>query len=359
MGRRGPGKQHQAGVNRGLFRLSVILASSGGGSLGTSMKKILCGLASLALTLAVAPAVLAQSYPIKPVKIYVGFPPGGPSDTSTRILAEELAKALGQPFVIESKPGAGGNIAADAVARATPDGYTLFAGNSGALGVNPSLYAMLPFDAAKDFHPITMMVVTPMVFMVPSAGPANSLGALIALLKKDGARANYGTPGVGTLPHIVAEMFKNQAQVRSEHVPYRGTGPMMEGLTSGELHWALDSPVAAAGPARAGKVRVLAITAESRWPSLPEVPTTAESGLPALIEHAWFALVGPAGLPRDVVTRLHGAASAALHKPELNERMVNLGMQPKPMSPEDTAKYMADTRERWGEVVRANRMKVE
>ena len=308
---------------------------------------------------AFAPAAFAQTYPAKPVKIYVGFPPGGPSDTSTRILAEELSKSLGQPFVIESKPGAGGNIAAQTAARATPDGYTLFAANSGALGVNPSLYAVLPFDAARDFQPITLMVVTPMVFMVPAESPVHSLGDLIALLKREGVKMNYGTPGIGTLPHIVGEIFKDRAQVKSEHVPYRGTGPMMEGLTSGELQWALDSPVAAAGPARSGKVRVIAITAEARWPTLPDVPTTAEAGLPGLVEYAWFALVGPAGLPTEIVATLYDASAAALARPDVIERMINLGLEPKPMTPDATAQFMADTRERWGRVVKEQGIKVE
>ena len=195
--------------------------------------------------------------------------------------------------------------------------------------------------------------------MVPTDSPANSLGDLIALLKKEGAKMNYGTPGIGTLPHIVGEIFKDRAQVKSEHVPYRGTGPMMEGLTSGELQWALDSPVAAAGPARAGKVRIIAITAEARWPTLPNVPTTAEAGLPGLVEYAWFALVGPAGLPKEIVARLYDAAGAALAKPDVVEHMINLGLQPKPLTPDATAQFMADTRERWGKVVKEKSIKVE
>jgi tripartite-type tricarboxylate transporter receptor subunit TctC len=320
-------------------------------------------LAATALALAAAiflPATAsAQTWPAKPVRILIGFPPGGPSDTSTRVVADELAKALGQPFVIESKPGAGGNIAAETTAKSSPDGYTLFAANSGALGVNPSLYRSLPFDAAKDFAPITLMVVTPMILMVNAESPAKSLPDLVKAMRANGKAMNFGSPGIGTLPHIFGEMFKNQVRGDSAHVAYRGTAGLMDALVKREVDWALDSPIAGIGLAKSGKIRILAIAAAERWPTLPEVPTTAQSGIPGIEAYAWFALVGPAGLPDDIVAKLNAAATAALKKPEVAEKLLALGLEPKPMSPEATARFMAETREKWGAVVRANNIKVE
>jgi len=313
----------------------------------------------LLLAFAFLPAALAQSWPTKPVKILTGFPPGGPGDTTSRILGEEFAKAFGQPVVVENKPGAGGNIAAYAVAQSPPDGYTLFSANSGALGVNPTLYEKLPFDAAKDFQPITMMVVTPMVFFVSANSPHATLGDLIAALKKDGARMNYGSPGIGTLPHIVGERFKSRLNVASTHVPYRGATMLVEDVANGDLHWSLDAPINILSAAKAGRIRLIAITAAARWPTLPEVPTTAEAGVPDFIDNAWFALVGPAGMPRDIVMKLHGVAIAALKKPDVVEKLLNLGLEAKPMSPQETEAYIAETRARWGAVVKATGMKVE
>jgi tripartite-type tricarboxylate transporter receptor subunit TctC len=293
------------------------------------------------------------------VKILIGFPPGGPSDTSTRLVAEEMTKALGQPFVIESKPGAGGNIAAESVAKSAPDGYTLFAANSGALGVNPSLYASLPFDAAKDFSPITMMVVTPMIVMTPESNPAKTLAELVGAMRARGKEMNYGSPGIGTLPHITGEALKAAVGGGSAHVAYRGTAGLTDALVKAEVQWALDSPIAGIGLAKAGKIRILAIAAAERWPTLPDVPTLAESGIPGIEGSAWFGLVGPAGLAPDIVARLNAAAVAALKKPDIGEKLIALGLAPSPMTPAETAKFMADTREAWGKVVRANGIKVE
>jgi tripartite-type tricarboxylate transporter receptor subunit TctC len=322
----------------------------------------LCGLtvsAVLTVVLACASASFAQGYPTKPVRIVIGFTPGGPSDSSTRIIAEDLGRTLGQPFLIENKPGAGGNLAADTVAHAAPDGYTLFLANSGAFSVNPSLYATLPFDPVKDFTPITMTVTTPLVIIVGTNSPAKTLGDLIAMIKRDGAAMNYGTPGIGTLPHIAGEILKERIGGKSTHVPYRGSAQEVEGVMKGEVQWSVDAPVTAVGPLKAGQIRLLAISSEKRLPILPDVPTTAEAGIPELNDGPWYALVGPAGLPNDIVAKLHGATVAALRKPEVIERMTPLGLEPKPMTPAETAAYMAATRERWAKVIKATGMKVE
>jgi tripartite-type tricarboxylate transporter receptor subunit TctC len=320
-------------------------------------------LAAFAIALAAVASLAgasAQTYPTKPVKFVVGFPPGGPGDTSTRIMADALSKALGQQFVVENKTGAAGNLAVESVARAAPDGYTLLSGNSGALAVNPSLYPSLPFDAAKDFTPITMMVLSPMVFFISAESPVKSLPELVELMKSRGADLNYGTPGVGTLPHLAVEALKLRLKLQSTHVPYRGTGPMMEGVLKGEVQWAMDAPVGPIGQARAGKVRILAVAGRERWPTLPDVPTVKETGVPGIEEaYAWFALMGPAGLPRDIVQRLYEPAIAALKDPQVKERMVNVGLAPSPMTPEETAAFMDKERTVWGAVVRENNIKLE
>jgi tripartite-type tricarboxylate transporter receptor subunit TctC len=313
------------------------------------------------LALALAPALaFAQGYPNKPVKFVVGFPPGGPGDTSTRIMADALSKALGQQFVVENKTGAAGNLAVESVARAAPDGYTLLSGNSGALAVNPSLYPSLPFDAAKDFTPITMMVLSPMVYFVLADSPIKSLPDLAAQMKTRGAELNYGSPGIGTLPHLAVEAMKKKLGIQSTHVPYRGTGPMMDGVMKGEVQWSMDAPVGPIGQAKSGKVRILAVAGRERWPTLPDVPTVRETGIPGVDEaYAWFALMGPAGLPKDIVQRLYEPAVAALKDPQVKERMVNLGLAPTPMTPEETAAFMDKERTLWGAVVRENNIKLE
>ena len=309
---------------------------------------------------ALTTAAHAQGYPNKPGKFVVGFPPGGPGDTSTRIMADALTKALGQQFLVENKTGAAGNLAVESVARATPDGYTLLAGNSGALAVNPSLYPSLPFDAAKDFTPITMMVLSPMVFFVVAESPIKSLPGLVEAMKARGAQLNYGTPGIGTLPHLAVEALKRQLDIQSTHVPYRGTGPMMEGVLKGEVQWAMDAPVGPIAQQKSGKVRILAVASRARWPTLPDVPTVKETGIPGVTEaNAWFALRGPAGLPKDIVNRLYEPAVAALRDPQMKERMVNMGLAPTPMTPEATAKFMDAERILWGKVVRENNIKLE
>jgi tripartite-type tricarboxylate transporter receptor subunit TctC len=325
------------------------------------MKQRLLSVIAVALTiLAPLAGTSAQTYPSKPVKFVVGFPPGGPGDTSTRMMADALSKALGQQFVVENKTGAAGNLAVESVARATPDGYTLLSGNSGALAVNPSLYPSLPFDAAKDFTPITMMVLSPMVYFVPADSPVKTLPELVQQMKARGAELNYGTPGTGTLPHLAVEALKKQLGIQSTHVPYRGTGPMMEAVLKGEVQWAMDAPVGPIGQARAGKVRILAVASRERWPTLPDVPTVRETGIPGIEEaYAWFALMGPAGLPKDIVTRLYEPAVAALKDPQLKDRMLGLGLAPTPMTPEETAAFMDKERTLWGAVVRENNVKLE
>ena len=315
--------------------------------------------AAFTLVFAAVPAAFAESWPTKPVKILIGFTPGGPSDSSTRIIADELTKTLGQAFLIENKPGAGGNLAADTVAHAAPDGYTLFLANSGAFGVNPSLYEKLPFDPVKDFTPITMTVTTPLVIIVGADSPAKTFGDLVTMLKKDGANTNYGTPGIGTLPHIAGEIIKERLGAKSTHVPYRGSVQEVEAVMKGEVQWSVDAPVTVIGPLKSGQIRLLAISSAKRLPILPDVPTTAEVGMPDVTDGPWYALVGPAGLAPDIIAKLHDATVAALKKPEVIERMMPLGLEPKPMTPEETARYMATTRERWGRVVKANGIKVE
>ena len=304
-------------------------------------------------------SILAQAYPTKPVRIVVSFPPGGPTDTSTRIVAEELAKSLGQPFVIESKPGAGGNIAAESVARAQPDGHTLLVASSGTFSINPFLFATLPFDPVKDFTPISVMVTTALAIIAPEDGPIATLADLAQRMRSDGKAMNYGTAGIGTLPHILGAMLRAAANGDSAHISYRSTPALLEAIAKGEVQWGIDSPVSVIGPLRAGKLRVLAVSSANPWPGLDGVPPIAQAGYPNLVEHAWFGLAGPAGLPGAITAKLNHTVTDILKRPDVAQRLLNLGLMPKSATEQDFARLMAETRARWGAVVRANNIKVE
>ena len=318
----------------------------------------LAALAGVCALIAPGPAA-AQAWPSKPVHIVVGFAPGGPTDTVTRLAAAGMTIALGQPVIVENRPGAGGNVAAEYVAKAPPDGYTLLVGGTGPLTVNDALYSNLPFHPEKSFTFVAMTAVTPLVFAINPDVPAQSLKEFVAYAKANPGKINFGSPGVGVSTHFAAEMFQAQAGLQGQHVPYRSGALLIDGLMKGEVHWCFDAILTIQPQHKTGKLRALAVAADKRWPSWPEIPTMEEQGYKDMVVMAWFALVGPTGMPEPIVKRLNEETNKALAASDAKERLTNIGFAAAPMTPGEVAKYVAAERARWLKVAKDHNIKVE
>ncbi len=321
-----------------------------------------CAAALLACTASLAPApVTAQNaYPSRQVSIVVGFSAGGSTDIVARLLAEELRKSLGQPVVIENKPGAGGNIGAALVARAKPDGYTLLMGSVGPLAINASLYASMPYDNLRDFTPISLVVHVPNMLVVnPAVMPVSSFGEFIASLKADPGRFFFASTGSGTSSHLSGELLKVMAGVDATHVPYKGA-VALNGLLAGEhVHFMFATIPSVIQLVRAGRLRALAVTTKTRSAAVPEVPAIAELGFPEFEASSWFALLGPTPLPREVVIRLHAEVARIVREPALRERLAQQGADPVGGTPEELAAYMHAETAKWAPIVKLSGAKAD
>jgi tripartite-type tricarboxylate transporter receptor subunit TctC len=315
-------------------------------------------LTAIAIVAAAGPAA-AQSFPDRPMRVLVGQQPGGPTDTLARLVATHLSQVLGQPAVIENKPGAGTNLAADTMVKAKPDGHVLFVGGLGPFTVNDILFSNLPFSPEKDFALIALLARTPHIFAVNPSLPVKSVPELIAYAKANPGKTNYGSPGVGTAPHFVSVMFMVRAGIDSAHVPYRGGPLMMDAVAKNEVQWAFDAPLSVLPPARDGRVRALAVSVPQRSSQFPDLPTFAELGMPEVNQWAWFALAAPAGTPAPVIARLNAETTRALSTPEAKERLANLGFEAPALSPAEVAAFTAAERTRLSAIARQNNMKVE
>ncbi len=313
-----------------------------------------------ALAIASAPAAApAQGFPDRPMRVLVGQQPGGPTDTLARMVATHLSHVLGQPAVVENKPGAGTNLAADIMAKSKPDGHVLFVGGVGPFTVNDVIYKDLPFSPGQDIAPIALLARTPHILAINPGIPAKSVPEFVAWLKANAGKTNYATPGVGTGPHFASAMFLGRAGVESTQILYRGGPLMMAAVSQNEVQWAFDAPLSVAGPARDGKVRVLAVSVPVRAPQFPDAPTFAELGMPEVNMYAWFALAAPAGTPAPVLARLNAEANRALSKPEAKQRLANLGFEAPGLTLAQVAAFTAAERKRLSAVARQNNMKVE
>jgi tripartite-type tricarboxylate transporter receptor subunit TctC len=299
--------------------------------------------ALLALLLALAAcSAAAQAYPAKPVRMVVPFAAGGVVDTTARLLAPRLSESLGQPLVIDDRPGAGGNIAADFVAKSAPDGYTVLITTHGH-AISPSLYRKLPFDAERDFAPITQIASSFLVLVAAPKVPASSVTELLALARANPGRLNFGSTGLGAPPHLAGELFKQTTGVDVVHVPYKGDAPMYQALLANEVHFAFGPLGNAIQHIRAGKLRALAMTGGQRSSAIPEVPTMAEAGLPGFELTGWLGLFAPAATPRPVIERLYAALGHAIADPLVRERFPPLGYEPVGSTPAEFAtRYKGD-----------------
>jgi len=303
-----------------------------------------------------APVQAQQDFPSKPLRFIVPYPPGGPLDTMARLLAEKARDTLGQPIVVENKAGAGGNIGADLAAKAAPDGYTLVMGAVATHAINPWLYANLPYDPVKDFAPITLVASVPNVLVVnkdfAEKNGIDDLGTLIDYAKKNPGKLNYGSGGNGSAGHLAGELLKARAGIDALHIPYQGAAPAQLALLSGQSDLMFDNLAAAAPLIRDGKVKALAVTTLQRSTILPDVPTVDESGVKGFDLGTWFGVFATGGSPAAAVDKLNQAYSAALRDPEVRKRLLTMGSEAEPMSPQAFAEMVAKEAEKYREIVK-------
>jgi tripartite-type tricarboxylate transporter receptor subunit TctC len=330
------------------------------------MKKTLVSLAILfgaAISLT-ATSVLAQgsgaAYPNKTIKLVIPFPAGGATDILGRTLALKLSTALGQQVIVENKPGAGGTIGADSVAKATPDGYTILMATSSTHSIAPAINPKMPYDALNDFAPIAHFANAPSVMIVGNSFPAQSVQEAVTLFKSNPGKYNFGSSGIGTYPHLVAELFKWRAGgLFVVHIPYRGTGLVITDLVAGQIGYLMDSIVSAQPHIKDGKVRPLAVSGKARSKSLPNVPTFTEAGVPGLELSNWFGVFAPANTPRAIVDRLNKEINAIAKQSDVVERLERAGAEPASGTPEQFSKVVKDELDGWKAVIKRANIKPE
>jgi tripartite-type tricarboxylate transporter receptor subunit TctC len=313
----------------------------------------------LALSMLAAGAAAAQTYPDKPIRILVGFAAGGPADIAARVIGDRLSEAWGKPVIVENVTGAAGNVATDRVAKSAPDGYTLLAAASATIVTNPSLYLKLPFDPVKDLAPITQICATPNILAVPNDLPVKSVAELVAHARANPGKLTFGSAGTGTSQHLAGELFKTMAGLDIQHVPYRGIAAVVPDLIAGRITLAFGNISAIQPLYREGKVRGLAVTSPRRWSSVPELPTMIEQGYKDFDSSAWFALMAPAGTPREVIDKIHQETVRALARPEVRARFDALGMETIGNSPAEFAAVIAAETPQWAKVIKDAGIKPE
>ncbi len=302
--------------------------------------------------------VLAQSFPNKPIKVLVPFPAGGTVDFFARTLAPKLSEALGQTVLVENRPGAGGNIATEAVAKAAPDGYTLLMGSE-IVAINTSLYSKLNYDPLKDLAPIVLVGTVPNILIVNPAVPANNVKELIALGKNKTANLSYASTGQGTSTHLSTELFKNMTGMEAVHVPYKGGPPAIADLLGGQVNMMFINMPTGIAHVRSGKVKILAVSSKKRVAQLPDVPTVEEAGVKGFVTYAWSGLFAPAGTPREVVTRLNQEVVKLLKLPAIREQLAGQGAEAVGDTPEEFGLFMRNEVAQWAHMVRTSGAKVD
>jgi len=306
-------------------------------------------IAVLLMTWPVA-APAADTYPVKPIRLIVTFPPGGSTDVVARAIQPALEQRLGQPIIIDNRPGAGGNIGTDAVAKAAPDGYTLGFSAAGALAVNVSLNDKMPYDPIKDLAPVTLVGASPFILAAHPSFDARSITDVIAQAKAKPGGLTIGHGGNGTAMHLTAELFNHMAGIKLTLVPYRGTGPVVADLLAGHVPLGIVDAPSAIGQIRAGQVKAIAVTSLKRTPLLPEVPTFDQSGLPRYESIGWYGIVAPAGTPPEIVGKLNAALVAVLKEADIQERIRSVGAEPSPMTTAEFGDFIRSEMKKWAEV---------
>jgi tripartite-type tricarboxylate transporter receptor subunit TctC len=316
--------------------------------------------AVLAAALAsVAGAAFAQQYPNRPVKVVVPWPPGQATDLAARIVAQKLQEALGQAFVIENKPGAGGAIGTEAVVKSPPDGYTLLAASSGPISIMPNLQKT-PYDPIKDFSPISVVAAVPFALITHPSFPAANAMEFVALVRANPGKYSFSSSGTGATAHLFGELFNSMAQLQALHVPYKGSAPAMTDLMNGQISYTIETVASVVGHVKSGRLKVYGVTTARRTASMPDVPPLAEAAdIPGYDAAAWIGYAAPPGTPREIVARLSAEIRKAMQAPDLKERYLTLGMEPVSTTPEEMESFMRREYERYGAIIRNANIKIE
>ncbi len=309
--------------------------------------------AALATACLIAPAAAQSNYPDRAVKIEVGYAAGGPLDIVARLLGDKLSQIWGRPVVVENISGASGNIAADRVAKATSDGYTLLLASNVNIAVNPKLYKNMPFDPVKDLAPVTQVAYSPNILVVPNDLPVKSVQELVAYAKANSGKLSYASAGVGTTQHLAGELFKAIAKIDIQNVPYRGAAPAVTDLLGGRVSMFFGPPSSLLGLVKEGKVRPLAVTSAQRFPAAPDLPTMIEAGYPGFVAVLSQGFMAPAGTPKDIVEKIYNDTAKALAEPDVRERLQKIGNEPMGTSPAEFSADIAREVPQWGKVIEA------
>jgi tripartite-type tricarboxylate transporter receptor subunit TctC len=317
-------------------------------------------LAWLVLAAALAPlAASAQTYPVKPIRFIVPFPPGGGNDTIARMLGQRITTSTGQQVIVDNRPGAGGTIGAEAAARAVADGYTMFLAGVATHGINPNLRRKLPYDPVKDFDAVSLIASAPLLVVMHPSMPAKSVKDLIALARAKPGAINYASNGNGSSSHMAVELFSMMSGARMTHIPYKGLSAALTDLLSGEVQVMFSSAVAALPQVKAGRLRAIAMTGSKRAPAIPGIPTVAEAGVPGYETGSWYGVVVPSGTPRHAIDRLSQEIQAIVKSPEITSRFNDEAVIPVGSTPEAFDKHIRAELARWGKVIEAARIKPE
>jgi tripartite-type tricarboxylate transporter receptor subunit TctC len=305
------------------------------------------------------PVVCAESYPVKPIHLVVPFPPGGSLDVVARAIGQKLSEAWGQPVVIDNRPGAGGNIGADLVAKSAPDGYTILEGALSTHAVNLSLYGNLPYDPVKDFAPITLVAVTPNVLVVNLSLHVNSVAQLIAYAKANPGKLSFGSGSNGSAGHLAGELFKREAGIDMVHVPYKGAAPALQALLAGDTQLMFDNLANSTPQLKAGKLNALAVTTAKRSALVPDLPTLSETGLPGFDMYTWWGFLAPAGTPKEIIAKWNAEVTRILNTPEMRAFFAQQGAEPSPTTPEQFSSLIRSEIPKYAKIVKESGAKVD
>jgi tripartite-type tricarboxylate transporter receptor subunit TctC len=316
-------------------------------------------IAAIIVAVLVNASAWAQSYPSRPVKVVVPWPPGQATDISARLVAQKLQEALGQPFVIDNRPGAGGAIGSDTVAKSPPDGYTLLASSSGPISIMPNLQKT-PYESLKDFAPVSLIALAPFALVTNPAFPADNAHEFVALLRANPDKYAFASSGTGATAHLVAELFNSMAQIKARHVPYKGSAPALNDVMSGQVDYTIETVASVVNLVKAGKLKAYGVSFARPAAAMPDAPALAEAaGIPGYDIGAWIGYSAPAGTPREVLVRLSDEIRKAMQSPDLKQRYLTLGMEPAAMSPDEMAGFLRNEQTRYGSIIRNANIKIE
>ncbi len=310
-------------------------------------------------SLAIAAPSFAQSFPAKPIRLILPYPPGGGSDTIARPFARKMSENIGQQVIVDNRGGAGGNIGMEAAARSAPDGYTVVMGLTAQLAVNPGLYRKLPYDPVRDFEPITLLANGAYLLVAHPSLPVKSLRDVITIAKKRPGELFYASSGNGSGAHLASELLNTMAGISIVHVPYKGGGPALVDTISGQTQLLFATPIASAGHLQAGRLRAIAVSTTKRVNSMPDVPTAAESGLPGYDSGVWYGMLAPKGTPREIVARLNEEFRKVLADPGIRDFLTKSGVEPEGSSPEELGKYMRSEIDKWAKVIKTANIRLD